>query len=143
VLALLDTLQKQRPVGRQKFVDLLAVVLREKFTTWLKGIILKYSRYEYARWESRSETILQQYSDRRNPQDDYEYAELLRIVEEVRSQLSEEEWEALHNKYNTRDFSFRKYSEQTGVPLTTLYSRFQRAREKILNHKKIQEYWKK
>lgn len=142
VLALLETLQRERPVGRQKFVDLLASLLRKKFTAWLKGIILKYSRYEYARWEPYSDDILPRGAEPRNPQAECEYTELLQIVEEVRSQISEDEWEVLYHKHTADNFSYQKYSEETGIPVTTLHSRYQRAREKILTHKKVQGYWK-
>lgn len=142
ILTTLDGLQRI-PVGRTKFIDILKELLEEKFSTWLQRVILKYSRYEYVRWETYTDEMAGSRIANSNPHTEAEYRELLRMVEDVRHVLSDDEWDILFRVYGSDDFSVLAYAKQVGIPASTLYSRLERARAKVLRYKPLQEYWKK
>lgn len=141
IIAALDGVQRI-PVSRTKFIDILKELLDERFTNWLRSIILKYSRYEYARWEAYTDDIANRQVTDSNPHAEAEYRELLRMAEDVRRVLSDEEWDILRRAYSSDDFSVLAHAKQTGIAASTLYSRLERAREKVLRYKPLQEYWK-
>lgn len=140
VLKQLEDLQHHEPVAREKFVKLLEEGLGEQLIEPLKFLILRYSRY----WGHQlSDASLQPHFVNTTPQEDFEQAEILRIFdEEIRPTLSEEEWNVFYQKHTTPDFSFRRFSEQTGISVSTLHSRYQKVKEKILNHSKLRTFWK-
>ena len=141
IVVALDSIRKV-PVGRTKFIDMLKDTLAEKFSRRMQTIILKYSRYEYAHCEPLTKTPANHMlDDSRNPHKEAEHQELRRMAEELRHILSVDEWDILQNAYSTADFSVPAYSRQTGIPASTLYSRLERAREKVLRHKPLQDYW--
>jgi len=141
LLKQLEDIQQQGPVGREKFLDLLATLIGNGLTDTLEALILRYSRYERKRWRPLSTEIIQQHLSRNTVQEDIEQSEIERIFyDETRSELTEDEWNVLYHKHCTKDFSFRKFSEQTGIPLMTLYSQYHKAREKILKNRKLRTY---
>jgi RNA polymerase sigma factor (sigma-70 family) len=144
VLQRLTSLQAEQPCARQTFLAMLATVLKDDLTETLQAWILKYSRYAHHRWHALSPEILQRQHEANPVQETVEQAEIAEIFyAEIRPQLTEEEWQVFYHRSCTEGFTYQRYSEQTGIPITTLHSRWKKVRNLILNHTKLRAYWEK
>lgn len=144
VLQRLAPLQEEQPCARQRFLAMLATAIEEDLTESLKARILRYSRHTYYRRHEFSPEILQHQSGGNPVQEAIEQREIAKIFyTEIRPQLTEEEWQIFYHRYCTEGFTYQRYSEETGIPITTLHSRWKKVRNLILNHSKLRAYWEK
>jgi RNA polymerase sigma factor (sigma-70 family) len=142
VLQRLAPLQEKQPCAQQTFLAMLATTLEGDLTESLKARILRYSRHTYSRWHELSPKILQRHSEGNSVQKAIEQREIAEIFyTEIRPQLTEEEWQVFYHRSCTEGFTYQRYSEQTGIPITTLHSRWKKVRNMILNHTKLRAYW--
>ena len=141
LLVRLTALTAAQPVNRTTFTQFLADALGDALTDALKIALLRLCRCAQPYCATASPDTLLDYADEMTMQAELEQRELAAIVHEVRGQLRPEEWDVFAAKHTAPDFTYRSYAKRTGIPVTTLHSRYQRVRDVILTHHKLRAYW--
>lgn len=143
ILHQLRNVRQERPVGRGKFVKLLQKVLRELWSKKLEVLILRHSKLEYSRWVEYSAEMVNIKATENPILEILERQEVVDIFKnEILENLTEEEWLVFYHKHCDDDFTYRKFSGETGIPVSNLFSRYQKAKNKVLSNMKLRAYWR-
>ncbi len=133
---------QHRAVEQKTFLKNLESTLGYTPDDPLKSWILRYSRYGYKRWNQLSEKVMNTKPAHDDAlQNRIEQQEIQEIFEnDVKNDLSEDEWKALYLKIN-QEKKLREIAEIQGKSTSAVHEQYQRAKKKVLYHDKLRSYW--
>ena len=137
----LEMLQPLRPVAEQTFTQLVQHHIGEVAATQYLTLIRRYSRYEYRRWKQPAEHFGGMTAEGNSALEDVVANEIREIVtQEIRPRVKEEEWDVFYRRHTEKNFSYTHHAAETGIPVSTLHSRYRKVLQTILSCKKLRIY---